>query len=72
MKLDFNQASGTQLINALKRINRQTKTINSSLDIVLIGHSKTFVAYNEKTLERFLKWAVKQKDISYGVFKSSI
>lgn len=25
-------------------------------EVVLIGHSKTFVPYNEKTLEPFLRW----------------
>ncbi len=67
-KLDFNQASGKQLINALKRIRKQTKN-NSSVDIVLIGHSKTFVPYNEKTLEKFLVWAQKQQDITGSLFK---
>jgi len=56
-KLDFNQASGTQMINAVKRIERATKGMEGDVNIVLIGHSKTFVKYNEKTLEKFLKFA---------------
>jgi len=67
-KLDFNQASGKQLINALKRIKKQTRTENSTIDIVLIGHSKTFISYNEKTLEKFLYWTNKQNDISSSTF----
>lgn len=67
-KLDFNQASGKQLINALKRIRKQTRTENSTIDIVLIGHSKTFISYNEKTLEKFLYWINKQNDISSSTF----
>ncbi len=67
-KLDFNQASGKQLINALKRIRKQTMTENSTIDIVLIGHSKTFISYNEKTLEKFLYWTNKQNDISSSIF----
>ncbi len=61
-KLDFNQATGSQLINALKRIRRKYES-EDIIPIVLIGHSKTFVSYNERTLEKFLKWAEKQMDI---------
>lgn len=68
-KFDFNQASGFQLINAMKRINKKVKSYNSEVDIVLIGHSKTFILYNEKTLEKFLCWSVKQKNIKFGIFK---
>jgi len=68
-KLDINQSSGQQLINAMKRIRKQTITQSSSIDIVLIGHSKTFIPYNEKTLEKFLVWVIKQNDISSSNFK---
>lgn len=70
-KLDFNQASGRQMINALKRIRKQVKN-RTDVDVILIGHSKTFVPYNEKTLEKFLSWAQKQKDVSSGLFKKEI
>jgi len=70
-KLDFNQASGRQLINALKRIKAEKKNERNSIDIVLIGHSKTFIPYNEKTLEKFLYWTNKQNDISSSIFKLS-
>lgn len=32
---------------------------DGTVDVVLIGHSKTFVPYNEKTLEPFLRWLSK-------------
>lgn len=67
-KLDFNQASGLQLIQAIKRIRRELKNTNSSTDVVLIGHSKTFIPYNEKTFEKFLKWCSKQKDIESKIW----
>lgn len=58
-KLDFNQATGRQLIAASKRIKKIPVTDRDMVDVVLIGHSKSFLPYNEKTLERFLKWAEK-------------
>lgn len=58
-KLDFNQATGRQLIGALKRIKGMRIDDRDTVDVILIGHSKSFVPYNEKTLERFLKWANK-------------
>jgi len=67
-KLDFNQASGQQMIAALKRIQR-VDLQKDNIYVVLIGHSKTFVPYNEKTLEKFLKWAKKQKNIEFGLFR---
>ena len=66
-KLDFNQANGRQMIAALKRIQKLDIRKNN-VSVVLIGHSKTFVPYNEKTLEKFLKWAEKQKNIQFGLF----
>jgi hypothetical protein len=66
-KLDFNQASGFQMISALKRIQKLDIQKNN-IPVVLIGHSKTFVPYNEKTLEKFLKWTKKQKNIEFGLF----
>lgn len=51
-KFDFNQATGRQMISAIKRI-RKRKVGHAFINVVLIGHSKTFVSYNEKTLECF-------------------
>ncbi len=58
-KMDFNQATSRQLIAAMKRIMRRKVTDREIVDVILIGHSKTFVPYNEKTLEPFLRWAQK-------------
>lgn len=62
-KLDFNQATGGQLISAMKRIMGQNYTDREQVDIVLIGHSKSFLPYNEVTLEKFLKWLVSQPSV---------
>lgn len=67
-KLDFNQASGIQMINALKRILR-LKLQQEKVTVVFIGHSKTFFPYNEKTLKRFLQFAKAQKQLQFGLLK---
>ena len=57
LKMDFNQVNGKGLIRMMKNIMRRAKREQiENLDIVLIGHSKTFVPYNEKTLRPFLQW----------------
>ena len=57
LKMDFNQVNGRGLIRMMKNIMRRAKQERiDHLDIVLIGHSKTFVPYNEKTLRPFLEW----------------
>jgi hypothetical protein len=44
----------------MKNIMRRAESENlSQVDVVLIGHSKTFVPYNEKTLRPFLEWIEK-------------
>lgn len=68
-KLDFNQANNRQLKRAVKRIKRNYKS-KSSIPVVLIGHSKTFIPYNESVLGKFLKWAQKQPHINAGLFPS--
>lgn len=66
LKMDFNQVNSRGLKrmmrNIMRRINNQKSIIDNrkSIDVILIGHSKTFVPYNEKTLEPFLKWVAKQ------------
>ena len=59
LKMDFNQVSARGLKrmmrNVMRRVNSEELNVKS-VDVVLIGHSKTFVPYNEKTLEPFLKW----------------
>ena len=67
LKMDFNQVNSRGLKrmmrNIMKRVDNPKSLIDNrmSIDVVLIGHSKTFVPYNEKTLEPFLKWFAKQK-----------
>lgn len=57
LKMDFNQVNGKGLVRMMKNIMRRAKREQiENLDIVLIGHSKTFVPYNEKTLRPFLQW----------------
>lgn len=57
LKMDFNQVNSRGLIRMMKNIMRRAKQERiDHLDIVLIGHSKTFVPYNEKTLLPFLQW----------------
>lgn len=67
-KFDFNQATGRQMINAAKRIMK-INSDKSVINIVLIGHSKTFILYNEKTLEKFLRFGVKYDNIKFGKFQ---
>ncbi len=61
-KLDFNQATGLQLIEALKRIKRDYSRYNSDLPIIFIGHSKSFIEMNERTLEPLLKYIADNPD----------
>ena len=66
LKMDFNQVSALGLIRMMRNIDRRVSgerlaVSGQPIDVVLIGHSKTFVPYNEKTLEPFLKWFVKQE-----------
>ena len=57
LKMDFNQVNSRGLKRMMKNIMRRANQENlSHVDVVLIGHSKTFVPYNEKTLRPFLEW----------------
>ena len=69
-KFDFNQASGRQMISALKRIMKLPLE-SDEVNVVLIGHSKSFVPYNEKTLETFLKFASKQENVQFSTFPTN-
>lgn len=55
LKMDFNQVNARGLKRMMKNVMRRSSEKNH-VDVILIGHSKTFVPYNEKTLEPFLKW----------------
>lgn len=64
LKMDFNQVNSRGLKRMMKHImQRATQENLSHIDVVLIGHSKTFVPYNEKTLRPFLEWTTKRQEI---------
>ena len=64
MKMDFNQVNGKGLIRMMKNIMlRAQREHLEHVDVMLIGHSKTFVPYNEKTLRPFLEWISKYDEI---------
>lgn len=56
--MDFNQVSARGLKRMMHNVIRRSAD-KEHVDVVLIGHSKTFVSYNEKTLEPFLRWVSK-------------
>ena len=55
LKMDFNQVNSRGLKRMMRNVMRRSAD-KVHVDVVLIGHSKTFVPYNERTLEPFLKW----------------
>ena len=55
-KVDFNQCTGRQLIRALQRVEARYGHPSVPLPFVLIGHSKTFTAHNERSLRPFLEF----------------
>jgi hypothetical protein len=68
-KLDFNQCSGRQLIAAVERIEARYRGLDVVLPIVLIGHSKVFTAWNERSLEPFLRFVARNPDrFGFGTF----
>ena len=59
LKMDFNQVNSRGLKRMMRNVMRRVESQElraESVDVVLIGHAKTFVPYNERTLEPFLKW----------------
>ena len=56
--MDFNQVSARGLRRMMRNVIRRSAD-KDHVDVVLIGHSKTFVSYNEKTAGPFLKWVSK-------------
>lgn len=59
LKMDFNQVDSRGLKRMMRNVMAKAnghEPKENKVDVVLIGHSKTFVPYNEKTLEPFLKW----------------
>lgn len=59
-KADFNQCSGHQLIRALKRAEAQHQ--GGAGTFVLIGHSKLFTKYNERSLQPFLAFVAEHPE----------
>lgn len=55
-KADFNQCTGRQLIAAIQRASSSREVAHGNTPFVLIGHSKLFDRWNEKSLEPFLRW----------------
>jgi|WetSurMetagenome_2_1015567.scaffolds.fasta_scaffold41210_2 hypothetical protein len=55
-KMDFNQCTGRQLIQALKRAESKYSYISKDLPFVLMGHSKIFNSVNSKLLRPFLRY----------------
>lgn len=69
-KLDFNQCSGTQLVEAARRIRDRYARSKTDLPVVLIGHSKTFTSMNQRSLEPFLRFVADNRDtFAFGTFR---
>lgn len=69
-KLDFNQCSGRQLIAALRRIETRYAGHDTVLPVVLIGHSKIFTRWNERSLEPFLRFVSEHREkFGFGTFR---
>lgn len=68
-KADFNQCTGSQLINALRRAERSFGTTEVELPFVLIGHSKLYNALNALSLDRLLSYVGKRPQrFAFGRF----
>ena len=59
-KADFNQCTGRQLIRAIERAEVRHSSRSECLPFVLIGHSKLFTPFNERTLAPFLAMIERQ------------
>jgi peptidoglycan/xylan/chitin deacetylase (PgdA/CDA1 family) len=55
-KADFNQCSGRQLVGALNRASLNYAGRAGDLPFVLIGHSKLFTSFNERSLRPLLSY----------------
>jgi hypothetical protein len=68
-KMDFNQCTGKQLVEGLKRVESRYGHPDLPLPLVLIGHSKTFTRHNERSLRPFLEFVAAHPDrFSFGTF----
>ena len=69
-KADFNQCSGRQLIQALIRAEKQVLT-SEIIPFILIGHSKTFTRWNERSIKTFLEFVARHSNrFSFGTFST--
>ena len=67
-KADFNQCSGRQLIQSIRRAEQQAKG-DAHAPCVLIGHSKLFTRWNERTLRPLLSYARQRSSrFAFGTF----
>lgn len=70
-KADFNQCSGRQLVRALKRAASLHGDRAGDLPFVLIGHSKLFTRFNERSLQPFLQFVADHGPrFGFGTFGS--
>jgi len=70
-KADFNQCTGRQLIRALTRGAARHADAAATVPFVLIGHSKLFTSWNERSLRPFLAYvAANNARYSFGTFES--
>jgi hypothetical protein len=68
-KMDFNQCTGKQLVDGLRRVEQRYGHPDVPLPFVLIGHSKTFTRHNERTLRPFLEYVTARPDrYSFATF----
>lgn len=68
-KMDFNQCTGRQLIEGLRRVEKRYGHPDVPLPFVLIGHSKTFTRHNERVLRPFLEYVAEHPDrYSFATF----
>lgn len=68
-KVDFNQCTGRQLIEGLKRVEARYGHPDAPLPFVLIGHSKTFTGHNERSLRPFLEFVAENPGrFAFGTF----
>jgi len=70
-KADFNQCTGRQLIAALRRGAQRHRQEPGILPFVLIGHSKLFTRWNERSLCPFLAYVRRNSSrFAFGTFDS--
>jgi hypothetical protein len=68
-KADFNQCTGRQLIQALRRASAEHDIDPTLKPFVLIGHSKLFSHHNERSLRPFLSHVKNNHhSLRFGVF----